>query len=125
MFLDHGEVFVQIDGNIIVVHLIGEFNEFGAVNYTNGVKEAVATFKGKPFSLLVNLLDMLGATPEAFKEVDDLNYWLNKQNLQKKSRVIKSNATLFMVKTLANSRTEQVIGDFEDHEEAYNWIISA
>jgi len=122
VYLDHGNVSTQIDGNIIIVYLIGEFNEFGAQNYTSRVKEAVAQFNGKPFSLLVNLLEMIGATPEAFQEVDELNYWLNKQNLQKKSRVIKSNATLFMVQVLANSRAEQVIGDFETHEQALAWL---
>ena len=124
MNLDHGKVSIKIDGNIIIVHLVGEFNEFGAKNYSSRIKEEVSKFEGKPFSILVNLLDMLGGTPEAFKEVDELNYWLSKQNLLKKARVIKSVATLSMVQTLANSKAKQIIGDFEEYEQAITWLKS-
>jgi hypothetical protein len=122
MNLDHGKVSIELEGNIIIVHLLGEFNEFGAKNYTDSVKDVVAGLNGAAFSILVNLLDLIGGTPEAFKEVDDLNVWLTQQNLIAKARVSNSAATVSMVQTLANSSSNQTVGDFVTHQEALKWL---
>ncbi len=76
MNVEHGQVSIRQDGNIIIVKLVGGFNEFGAKKYTDGVKGIIGNFNGEPFTILVNNLELSGGTPEAYEEVEQYNQWL-------------------------------------------------
>jgi len=81
MNLNHGDYSVKIDKNIIVVDLNGAFNEYGVREFIAEVKSIIVRFSGTPFSILMNNISVLGATPQAYEELNDYNTWLNTQNL--------------------------------------------
>ncbi len=122
MDIEHGEVIITVDKNIIIVKLEGAFNEFGAKKYTIGVKETIDTFQGKPFSILINNLEVLGGTPEAYEELEKYNQWLNTQNLTAKAMVISSITTLDIINLLCPSRQSQQSKNFDNEEDALNWL---
>jgi hypothetical protein len=122
MDIEHGEVTFTLDENIIIVKLEGAFNEFGAKKYTAGVKQIINTFQGRPFSILINNLEVLGGTPEAYEELEKYNKWLNTQNLIAKAMVISSITTLNIINLLSPSRQSQNSKNFDNEEEALNWL---
>jgi len=122
MKIEHGEVTITVDKNIIIVKLEGAFNEFGTKKYTAGVKQIISTFQGRPFSILINNLDMLGGTPEAYEELEKYNQWLNTQNLIAKAMVISSITTLDIINLLSPSRQLQKTKSFDNEEDALNWL---
>ncbi|WP_019029944.1 hypothetical protein [Colwellia piezophila] len=81
MVIEHGEVALEVIGSIIIVRNFDAFNEYGTQQYTNGVRAIVNDLKGQSFSILVNNLDFLGGTPEAYQELENYNLWLNQQKL--------------------------------------------
>jgi hypothetical protein len=124
MEIEHGEVTITVDKNIIIVKLEGAFNEFGAKKYTVGVKQIIDTFQGKPFSILINNLEVLGGTPEAYEELEKYNQWLNTQNLVAKAMVISSITTLDIINLLSPSRQSQQSKNFDNEEDAMQWLAT-
>jgi hypothetical protein len=122
MHLDHGEVSIEVIGNIIIVRTAGAFNEYGAQNYTNAIRAAVNGIQDQSFSILTNNLEFLGATPEAYQELESYNVWLNQQNLIAKAMVITSSITLDVINKLSPSRASQRSKNFDNEEDAINWL---
>ena len=122
MNIEHGEVIITTHNNIIIVKLIGGFNEFGAKKYTNGVKELVANFNGENFSILINNLEMEGGTPEAYDELEQYNKWLNTQKLTAKAMVISSIAAAHIIDHLSPSRKLQRCKSFDNEADAMHWL---
>ena len=70
MFVGHGSNQVSIQDNIITITLIGSFNEYDFKDIAQKVKQAVAEYNGKQFCILVNDVQLFGATPEAYEELE-------------------------------------------------------
>lgn len=122
MSLSHGTVIASLDKQIIRATLKGMFNELGAQEYTNTVKEYVLSLGSKPFAILINNLEMKGGTPEAYQELEKYNRWLNTQNLIAKAMVIESNLHQQMIDHYSPSRQSQNTRSFLTEEEAINWL---
>jgi len=118
----HGTVIASLDKQIIRVTLKGMFNELGAKEYTNTVKEYVLQLESKPFAILINNLEMKGGTPEAYQELESYNRWLNTQNLIAKAMVIESNLHQQIIDHYSPSRQSQNTRSFLTEEEALNWL---
>jgi len=124
MDIEHGEVSIVVEGNIIIVRTIGAFNEYGAQRYTHGVKSLVESMQDKSFSILINNLEFQGATPEAFEELEKYNVWLNNQKLIAKAMVITSNITLDVINMRSPARAAQQNKNFDNEEDAMDWLKS-
>lgn len=120
----HGEHSIVINGNIIVLKLIGAFNEYGVFKLIQNIKEVIKRFNGKIFSILVDYLEFLGGTPEAYEELEKYNKWLNNQNMAAKAMVIKSSATLGIINSLLPSIKKQNIKEIDNKSEAIEWLKS-
>jgi len=118
----HGEYKLNIDGNILNLQLIGAFNEIGAQQFTSAMKASIKALNGQPFAILVNDLEVIGGTPEAYAELEEYNQWLNTQKLVAKAMVIISPITLAIVDKYAPSRNEQNIAVFNTEEPALIWL---
>ncbi len=124
MDIEHGQVSIMLQDNIIVVKLTGAFNEHGAKHYTDGVRKCVDGFNGKPFSILIDNLALLGGTPEAYEELEKYNSWLNRQNMVAKAMLINSKVALDLMNTLSPSRKLQNSQNFTNEQDAIAWIKS-
>ncbi len=121
---EHGEVSIEVIDNIIIVRAVGAFNEFGAQKYTNAIRTAVNCMQKQRFSILINNLKFLGGTPEAYQELEDYNAWLNQKELIGKAMVITSNITLDVINKLSPSRAMQQTKNFDNENDAMNWLKS-
>lgn len=122
MDIEHGYVSIKVLDNIIVVRIKGAFNEFGTKQYTEGVKKIVDGFQGQSFALLLNNLEFLGGTPEAFMELENYNIWLNKQKLIAKAMVITSSTIIDVINMQSPARSSQNIQYFENEKNAMDWL---
>lgn len=122
MYIEHGETFCEVNGNIIIIRTIGAFNEYGAQKYTSAIKSTVGNFQGSSFSILVNNLAFLGGTPEAYQELENYNAWLNQQKLIGKAIVITSSTTIDVISMLSPSMASQKTKNFDNEEEAMAWL---
>ena len=64
----------------------------------------------------------MGGTPEAYKELEDYNKWLNSQNLLAKAMVINSMITLDIINMYSPSRGEQKSETFDNETDAIAWL---
>lgn len=101
---------------------MGSFNELGAENFTLAMREAIVTFNGKAFSILVDDLEVIGGTPQAYAELESYNQWLNSQNMIAKAMVIDSPVTLAIIEKYAPSREKQNIAIFDNRADAIYWL---
>ena len=125
MILDHGDVSIRVENNIIIVDTKGAFNEYGARKYTEAVKKEVTQrFGQKPFSLLVNIEKIDGGTPEAFAELEKFNQWLNAQSLVAKAMVSTCQTNIRLLEMYSPSRAQQNIRNFGCEKEALSWLKS-
>jgi hypothetical protein len=124
MGIEHGEISIVVEGNIIIVRAAGAFNEYGAQRYTQGVKNIVSGLQEQHFSILINNLAFQGATPEAYHELEMYNAWLNQQKLIAKAMVITSSITLDVIDKLSPSRAAQQNKSFDNEKEAMAWLRS-
>jgi hypothetical protein len=66
----------------------------------------------------------LGATPEAYQELENYNVWLNSQKLIGKAMVITSSITLDVIDKLSPSRAAQQTKNFSNEDDAMKWLQS-
>lgn len=78
---EHGSYQCETKGEIINCSLIGSFNETGIVSCLNAQKQALESFGSGSCFLLVDCSEQTGATPEAYKIVDDFYRDLDYPNL--------------------------------------------
>ncbi|NRA21909.1 MAG: STAS/SEC14 domain-containing protein [Oceanospirillaceae bacterium] len=124
MFVGHGSNQVSIQDNIITITLIGSFNEYDFKDIAQKVKQAVAEYNGKQFCILVNDVQLFGATPEAYEELEKLNQWLNTQPMIAKAIVISPSSLLDTIKTRVPAIRDQNVKTFEIEEDAICWLKS-
>jgi hypothetical protein len=118
----HGEYDIDVNAAIIYINVRGAFNDIGAQVLAKELFGVIESFKGAPFSMLVNLLEFVGGTPEVFDESDEFNRWLNGKNLQAKALVFTSPTLIAIEKSRVQSKAEQNICYFENQVDALSWI---
>jgi len=119
---EHGESTIIFRNSVIHITLKGAFNELGAKNFSKKSKEIISTFSHKRFMVLVNLLDLEGATPEAFNESNEFNKWLNKYKMIAKAIVITSQVIKSIDQHWVPAQAVQNIEYFEHESDAMNWL---
>lgn len=118
----HGDVQIILKNNIIVATLVGSFNENGAINYTEKVKDLVKILNGKEYAILVDNSNMEGGTPEAYQVLEEYNQWLNQTNLVAKAMIVKTLITTDLIKSLSPSINLQTVRSFHDKKSAMKWL---
>ncbi len=73
MTLEHGSYTITVDNDIIVVSLKDSFNEYATKTFIDKIKTEIDSFNGKPFSILVNDIELEGLNPESYEELDQYN----------------------------------------------------
>jgi len=122
MFKGHGDNLVSIQDNIISLTLRGTCNEYDFQDIRPKVEQAVEQCNGQKFCILVNHLEFFGATPEAYREFQLLNQWLNSQQMIAKAIVIKSFSTWGTIKSRVPAFNDQNIQVFDVEGLAINWL---
>lgn len=122
MTLKHGESTIILKGNIIHITLEGAFNEYGAKEVSATTREIINTLNQKEFLILANLLNLNGATPEAFSISNEFNAWLNNQNMVAKAIVIQSDTVKEIDKHWVPSKAIQNIEYFDNEDDALIWL---
>lgn len=121
----HGHVeFSLINDIIIVATLTGSFNEFGARDYTHGIKQCVKALQDKHFAILVDNTHMLGGTPEAYQELEMYNQWLTQTNLVAKAIIVSQHITTELIKAHSPSVNLQNMKGFTDKKLALEWLTA-
>lgn len=120
--VEHGENAIVLKDNIIHITLKGAFNEFGAKDVSIKTKEIIYALNQKRFMMLVNLLSLEGATPEAFDTSNEFNKWLNGQNMIAKAIVITSQAIKAIDQKRVPSKSVQNIEYFDNESDALRWL---
>ena len=109
---------------IISITLSGPFNEYDFKDIKQKVKLAVEQCNGEDFCILVNDLELAGATPEAYQELEELNQWLNTQRMIAKAIVIELDCLIQTIKTRVPAISDQNIKIFEIEKDAMLWLKS-
>lgn len=122
MNIEHGESTIVAKENIIHITLKGAFNEYGAIDVSKKTMEIIRNFNQKRFMLLVNLLNLDGATPEAFNISNEFNEWLNSQNMVAKAIVITSQVIKAIDQQWVPSKVVQNIEYFDSENDALIWL---
>jgi hypothetical protein len=124
MSLVHGEGIVSVNGNVITVKIQGSFNREGIVKYQKKLTTIIESFHAEKFKMLIDFLDAEGATPNALKQVDTFNTWLNDKNLVAKAVVINSPVLLKILFSRTPAQKSQNIKCFDNTIEAHQWLKS-
>ena len=120
----HGEVQICYENRIISATLVGSFNEEGAIEYTEGIKNIVKGLEGQKYAILVDNSNMEGGTPEAYQVLEKYNQWLNNTNLVAKAIIVKTLITTELINTLSPSIKLQTTKTFKNKKLALKWLQS-
>lgn len=120
----HGEVDLHMQDGIIMVKLSGSFNEEGAKQYTESVKNIVRGLKGNNFLMLINNLELEGGTPDAYQILESYNYWLIQHNLTAKAIVLSSDTLKDIIGNLSPSLEQQHCQYFTTIHDGMTWLKS-
>ena len=118
----HGDYSVTVSEKIITVILKGAFNEIGFQSFILQVREAVEAFSGNPFYILIDASELIGATPDAFSELESVNQWINTQNMQAKALVINSIVNSNTIQKSTPALKKQNLQHFDTRESALQWL---
>jgi len=122
MFEVHGELFIEIDNNILLITLIGPFNDMGVKNWTEKVKSKIEEFGENNFFIIMNNTNYIGFTAEASEVSNNFNLWLNEQAMIAKAIVQPSSLARQMNLKNIPSLTKQHIEYFDNKNDALLWI---
>ena len=122
MAIEHGQSFIFVDGDIIIVRAVGAFNDEGIVKTIDKLKSVIKSFGPKGFKLLFDYSEAEGGTPDVFDKINECNIWLNGQNMIAKALVINSPTQLGILESRTPARRSQNAKNFNDKENAINWL---
>lgn len=122
MAIAKGNNEVSTKDDIISITLWGSLNECDYKDISQKVKQAVAQCNEKSFCILVNDLQLIGSTLNAYQELEVLNQWLNTQHMIAKAIVIERDSLLGTIKTLVPAIKDQKIETFDVKEDAMLWL---
>jgi hypothetical protein len=123
MNMNHGECSLSVIGDVIHIKCKGVFNEYGVKAGFKESKQIIDSFNGDKFAIIADYLEVEGATPEAFEEVNSNNIWLFKQNIRAKAVVI--NSAVFRAIDLKRVPAQENINTkfFDSIEKATEWLL--
>jgi hypothetical protein len=122
LFDSHGHTEVSIEGRLILVVAVGRFNLDGCRRFCSLVGDAVDAQGEQPFAMLIDNLRFEGGTPDAYRELDSFNEWLNSRPMVAKAMLIRSEMLIRIMDRLTPSRRRQNIREFSDHAQAMAWL---
>ena len=118
----HGTYSIQVENNLIILTLDGEFNELSVKDYVSEIQTIVENFNGKPFLMLVNNLALIGAIPEAYEESNKHNHWLSKTNMLGKATVYPSSFLSDIDSARVTSKKLSNCRNFANINAAQKWL---
>ncbi|MFA3792281.1 hypothetical protein AB6T38_14295 [Aliiglaciecola sp. SL4] len=118
----YGSYNLTIDGNIAHMRFVGMFNAATTKLLLKEVKIQIEQFGDKPFLILGDLLELEGATPEAYSIINDLNVWINKRNMIAKALLIENKIIAQIARHRIESLKFQNIRYFTNNDEALAWF---
>ena len=120
--MQHGYHTVEIRGDVIIVSLIGDFNEPSIMDYIEDVENLIIEMQGKPTYMIVNDFELNGITPEGYQQLEVHNQWLLTQNLLAKAivsdRTIQDHLDFKWAPTLKKLNSRH----FTDMQSAEEWV---
>lgn len=124
--IEHGEYKVAVEGSMIIVIFKGMFNEHASAKVCTMVEEIIDKMSGKPFTMLYNLTEYQGSTPEAHKLGNEHFLWLENQNCLARATVSTERAMIEIVRNEQSSIVQSKITSqiFTDENNAKNWLLS-
>jgi hypothetical protein len=124
--IEHGEYIVTVEEAIINVTFIGMFNDTASKNVCAYVEEIINGMNGARFSMLFNLLEYEGSTPDAHRIGDQHFKWIEKQNCFGRATVAKNMALIEISRneqtSLRQSNVEARM--FATEADAKAWLLS-
>lgn len=120
----HGTYSIKKDADIVRYELIGTFNENVTQDFIDELKSLILGYSSRPFKLMNVQIQLEGATPAAFELVNQLNEWLNTQNMIAKAIVNNSEVLAKMHRFFIPAREAQNIQYFSREEDALAWLTS-
>lgn len=122
--LEHGKSYISVNTDIITIKAVGAFNIEGMIKTIEELKSVITSFNQTKFKLLFDYLEVEGGTPDALDKANELNTWLNGQNMVAKATVIKSSIHLAILQSRTPAINIQNTKSFDDKESAMNWLES-
>jgi hypothetical protein len=122
MSLEHGESFISVNADLITIKVKGAFNREGIIKGAQELKLVVNSFQQKKFKLLFDYLEMEGATPDAYDEINQCNVWLNTKNMVAKAVLINSPINSSLLQTRLPATKLQNIKRFDEKSHAISWL---
>jgi len=119
---NHGKYSIQVEDNLIILTLNGEFNELSVQAYASDVKIIIESFKNMSFIMLVDNLALIGATPEAYEESNKHNHWLSKTNMLGKATVYPSSFLSDVDSARVTSKRLSNCRNFDSINAAKKWL---
>lgn len=120
----HGNSIITVEGEIIIIKVIGCFNIEGITESIQHLKSTIKSFYQRQFKLLLNYLEAEGGTPEVFEIINQFNIWLNTQNIVAKAIVTDSLINLAILKKRAPASQTNNSKVFKNQSNAFNWLRS-
>jgi len=120
----HGNSIITVEGEIIIIKVIGCFNIEGITESIQHLKSTIKSFSQRQFKLLLNYLEAEGGTPEVFEIINQFNIWLNTQNIVAKAIVTDSLINLAILKKRAPASQTNNSKVFKNQSNAFNWLQS-
>lgn len=119
----HGNYNITVEGNIIKCYLSGSFNIECAEEFYTGLINEIKAIRNKPFFIYINVIEFIGATPEAYKKANDFNQWIN-ENHPPKTRIyiINKDSKLSIALREEKDLAKQNIKIFKNDDDAKAWI---
>jgi hypothetical protein len=118
----HGESVISVTGNVITVKVKGVFNKEGVCELNDELRLIISSYNVDGFKMLFNYLEVEGATPDAYDQIDNFNVWLNNQNMIAKAVVIISPAVLNILNSRAPARKSKNMNSFSSTIKAIQWL---
>ena len=87
-FSGHGHFNIELQGDLLMVTVHDTFNYEGALAYSEALTAQVRELGTTPFSLVIDLTQFSGCTPEGWREVYKLNDYLLSTPMLRKALVV-------------------------------------
>lgn len=114
---------VRCEQGIIHLTLSGSFSEKDVKSYVTEMKKTISELDGKPFSILVNNLELIGATPAAYAASNEYNEWLSQQNIIANAAVYPNSLLSHLDKKWVSSKQKYRYETFQNLDLAKQWLM--
>lgn len=124
MKLEHGQYQLKWHGNILLVKLVGSFNEEGTLSYIADAKQLLEAADMDGYYMLIDDIELEGATPVSYQLVNDFNQWSIDNGLIAKALITSSPTVVNMMYKMAPTFERDNIRSFSAVVEGLAWLES-